>query len=367
MSHNNDYQDYLNALEKRISVSEQEPAEVKKACSPKKRRGRYKVVRLRPVYLLCFLAASVILTVTVSVAAKPKAEPKPQNNIVSGEKYAPAPVKETEEPPLAFAFAENTAEIPASNDAAGAVVINYDKSEVIAARNPHERYYPASTTKVMTLLVAVENIKRYSDTFKFSYEIIDPLYLQQATLAGFESGEEVNMTDLLYGTILPSGADAAVGLAISVSGTEAAFVELMNKKVEELGLENTHFANVTGLHDTNNYTSPYDMAVILGTAMKNPICKKVLSTYQYTASPTEQHPEGLKMEATLFKNMYGTEPGTATIMGGKTGFINESGYCIASYGHNNTTKTDYIVVTMKNSTRWPAFHGQIDLYKEFAK
>lgn len=325
------------------------------------------MVRLRPLYLLCFLIAAVILAVTVSVAAKPKSKPKPQNNNISGEKYSPAPVKEQTEPPLFFEMAENPVEIPAANDAAGAVVINYDTREITAARNPHERYYPASTTKVMTLLVAVENIKRYSDTFKFSYAITDPLYLQEATLAGFENGEEVNMTDLLYGTILPSGADAAVGLALSVAGSEEAFVELMNKKVAELGLKNTHFANVTGLHDKDNYTSAYDMAVILGTAMKNTTCKKVLSTYQYTASPTEQHPEGLKMEATLFKHMHGTEPETATIMGGKTGFVNESGYCIASYGHNNTTGTNYIVVTMKNSTRWPAFHGQIDLYKEFAK
>lgn len=367
MSHNNDYQDYFKTLEQRISNNKPESPEIKKSPAPKKRRGRYKVIRLRPVYLLCFLIAAVILAVAVSVAAKPKSNPKPQNNSVSGEEYASPPVKENEEPPLSFEFADNLTEIPASNDAAGAVVINYDSAEVIAARNPHERYYPASTTKVMTLLVAVENMKRYSDTFKFSYEIIDPLYLQQATLAGFKNGEEVNMTDLLYGTILPSGADAAVGLAMSVAGTEEAFVELMNKRVEKLGLKNTHFANVTGLHDPDNYTSAYDMAVILGTAMENTVCKKVLSTYQYTASPTEQHPEGLKMECTLFKNMYGTEPETATVMGGKTGFVNESGYCIASYGHNNTTQTKYIVVTMKNSGRLPAFLGQINLYKEFAK
>lgn len=367
MSDNNDYKDYFAALERRMTGGTPGTDNKKKVPVPKKRSRRYRVIRLKPLYLLCFLTAAVILAVTVSVAAKRRPEAEPQSNDVSGEEYKAMPVKEEKELPLSFEFSDSLSEIPVSNDAAGAVVVNLDAGEVIAARNPNERYYPASTTKVMTLLVAVENIRNYNDTFKFSYEIIDPLYLQQATLAGFESGEEVNMTDLLYGTILPSGAEAAVGLAISVAGSEEAFVELMNRKVEELGLEDTHFANVTGLHDPDNYTSAYDMAVILGTAMKNTTCKKVLSTYQYTASPTEQHPEGLDMACTLFENMLGTEPETATIMGGKTGFVNESGYCIASYGRNNANGTNYIVVTMKNSSKWPAFHGQIDLYKEFAK
>ncbi|MGN0493865.1 MAG: hypothetical protein ACI4F7_09480, partial [Acutalibacteraceae bacterium] len=110
----------------------------------------------------------------------------------------------------------------------------------------------------------------------------------------------------------------------------------------------------------------YDMAIILETALKNPICKKVISTYQYTTSKTEQHPNGIPLSATLFEYMYGTEPETATILGGKTGFVNESGYCIATYGTNNTTGNEYIAVTLKNSSRWPAFYGQIDLYKQFA-
>ena len=65
--------------------------------------------------------------------------------------------------------------------------------------------------------------------------------------------------------------------------------------------------------------------------------------------------------------MYGTEPETATILGGKTGFVNESGYCVTSFGKSNSSDEEYIVVTMGNSSKWPAFYGQIDLYKEFAK
>ena len=141
----------------------------------------------------------------------------------------------------------------------------------------------------------------------------------------------------------------------------------MNEKVQELGLEDTHFDNVTGLHSENNYSTAYDMAVILDTALKNDLCKKILSTYRYTTASTEHHPEGILLSSTLFTYMYGTEPGTATILGGKTGFVNESGYCIASYGKNNKNGNEYIVVTLSNSARMPAFFGQIDLYKEFAK
>ena len=141
----------------------------------------------------------------------------------------------------------------------------------------------------------------------------------------------------------------------------------MNKKVKELGLKNTHFDNVTGLHSEQNYSTAYDMAVILDAALQNELCKKVLSTYQHTTAVTAQHPEGILLSSTLFNYMYGTEPVTATILGGKTGFVNESGYCIASYGAANENGTEYIVVTLGNSARWPAFYGQIDLYKEFAK
>ena len=141
----------------------------------------------------------------------------------------------------------------------------------------------------------------------------------------------------------------------------------MNKKVKELGLKNTHFTNVTGLHNEQNYTTAYDMAIMLDAAMQNKLCKEILSTYQYTTAKTPQHPEGILLSNTIFEYMYGNEPGTATILGGKTGFVNESGYCIASFGSCNENGNEYIVVTLGNSSRWPAFYGQIDLYKEFAK
>jgi len=177
----------------------------------------------------------------------------------------------------------------------------------------------------------------------------------------------VSMNDLLYGLILPSGADAAMGLAVKIAGNEAAFVKLMNKKAKELGLKDSNFTNCTGLYNENNYTSAYDLAIILDAAMKNKLCREILSSYQHTTAKTEQNPNGILLSSTLFTYMYGTEPETAVITGGKTGFVNEAGYCIASFGRNTAGTEEYIVISMGNSSKWPAFYGQIDLYKQFAK
>lgn len=261
---------------------------------------------------------------------------------------------------------ENTSEPSAEIESKHIIMIDADTRRIVAARNPDERTAPASTTKIMTALVACEQITNFDDTFKMIIEITDPIFLAGATSAGFSIGEEITMTDLLYGCILPSGGDAALGLAYKISGSEAEFVKLMNKKCVELGLKNTHFTNVTGLHDADHYTTAADMAVILEAAMQEPFCRKLLSTFQYTTSKTEQHPEGITLTSTLFSYMYGTEPETAQIDGGKTGYVSESGFCIASYGHANDG-TQYICVTLDASTRWPAVFDQIELYKTYAK
>ena len=362
-----DYSEYMKALEKKLtnstsneSTPEEKHISVYKPTHKKAHKSRlYKVIRIRPAAVIAVIAVIAIIAVTVSVVTR-----RTSRKAISDKNGGTSPVSalsaksnEQSEPPISYEFGADTAEIPVSNDAGAAIIVNLSTHKVTAARNAEERLYPASTTKIMTLLVAQENIKSYDDTFTMTTDITDPLYVAEATVAGFLSGEVIKMTDLLYGTILPSGADAAVGLAIKISGSEAQFVELMNKKVKELGLKNTHFTNVTGLFDKNHYTTAYDMAIILEAAIRDPLCRKILSTYQYKSNPTNKHPDGLPMSATLFNYMYGTEPETATIVGGKTGFVNESGFCIASFGKNNTTENEYIVVTLKNSSRWPAIHG----------
>lgn len=243
------------------------------------------------------------------------------------------------------------------------ILIDADNNEIIASKNGNDRIYPASMTKVMTLIVAVENIKDYNDTFTMTYDILAPLVQQHASRAGFEENEKVKIKDLLYGAILPSGADATVALSEYVSGNENEFVKLMNEKAEELGLKNTHFMNTSGLYDSNHYTTPCDMAVIMEYAIKNPVCRKILSTYQYTTEATDIHPEGILLTSNMFAKMYGDEAEGVTILGGKTGYTDEAGQCLVSFAVKD--EKTYIAVTTKGTGHYSMIYDAIDLYGKY--
>lgn len=371
---NKDYGEYFSAVEKRLNKeknSESESLTNRSHASepnrkPKKIYGG--VFRLRP---WVFAAVAALLIIVLAVAFWPKKAKADEGNVLSdsGSAQNTARAVKDEKAENLFALADaNTAQIGSDIQSECVIVVNCDTNKIAAERNSTQKCYPASTTKIMTLLTAVENIKNYDDTFTFSYEITDPFFIQNATMAGFSNGESVNMTDMLYGTILPSGADACAGLAIKISGSEEEFVKLMNKKADELGLKNTHFTNATGLFDKDHYTTPEDMAVIVRAAMKNGLCKKVLSAYQYTTEATPQHPEGILLTSTLFGHMYGTEPEGADILGGKTGFVSESGYCIASFGKSESENgADYVCVTFKGNGLWTTIYDQINLYTQYAK
>ena len=367
---NKDYGDYFSALEKSVERKSQ-PVKKEIAQNSVKKTPVKKRIRFRPwvyVAVVC-LATTIIITPVLVIGLIAGGFRNSGNDttppITEDTQNTVSEVKD-EKVNLFAVFSEETAEIESDIESESIIVINCDTNKVVASRNATARCYPASTTKIMTILTAVDYITDYNKTFTFSYEITDPFYVENATVAGFSDGEAVNMTDMLYGAILPSGADATTGLAISVAGSEQEFVKLMNKKADELGLKDTHFTNASGLFDKNHYTTAEDMAVIIREAMKNDLCKKVLSTYEYTTKKTPQHPDGIKLTSTLFSYMYGTEPETAKITGGKTGFVSESGYCIASFGKGNSG-AEYVCVTLKGVSLWPTVYDQIDLYSRYAK
>ena len=363
-----DYGDYFDALERRINKNQDNvptgTVRPSAAKAPRYNRRRFRVIRIKFGFLAVITVLIVgIIVGIIGISTHFRAEKKNDKTV---DKTASDVKKDVKSPTFAK-YNSNTVTLGSEVDAANVIIIDVEDNRVVAAKNAEDKAYPASTTKIMTLLVAVENISDLNDTFTMTLDITDPLFVAEASVAGFLDGETITMQDMLYGTILPSGADAAMGLAIKIAGSEEGFVKLMNDKAKSLGLKNTHFTNVSGLYDENHYTTAHDMAVILRTAMENDVCRKVLSTYQYTTSVTPQHSEGILLSSTLFNYMYGTEPETATILGGKTGFVNESGYCIASFGKNNDSLREYIVVTFGSSSRKPAFFGQIDLYKNYAK
>ena len=246
-----------------------------------------------------------------------------------------------------------------------AVLLDVSGNTVLARRNADTRIYPASLTKIMTLLVASEKITDFDATFTMTHEIIAPLIRQDATRAGFTEGEAVNMLDLMYGAALPSGADATMGLAEFLCGSEGSFVELMNQKVQQLGLKDTHFVNTSGLHDPEHYTTATDMAMIVEAAIKNSLCREILSTYQYTTAPTPQHPEGILLESTMFSRMYGNEVENVTILGGKTGYTLESGHCLASFAQKDGK--EYIAVTINGTGRYKPIYDAFEIYEGYIK
>ncbi len=325
----------------------------------RRRARKRRLYRIRQRIIECCVLALLITVVVVPIriARHRRSEPTDQTPTVS------EPL--TEQKPVFPEYTAQTVTLTDEVDADYALLMDVTDNRVLAAKDADVRTYPASVTKVMTLLVAVENITDFTETFTVTYALTDPLYLANATVAGFSNNEAVTMEDLLYGTILPSGADACQALALHVAGTDEAFVAMMNERARKMGLKNTHFTNTSGLHDRDHYTTAEDMAVILRTAMENEHCRQVLSTYQYTTSSTPQHPEGILLTSTLFSRMYGTEPDGATVVAGKTGYTTEAGHTVVSYAEG-LDGHDYILVTLKGSNRWKATSDAINLYTEFS-
>lgn len=243
-----------------------------------------------------------------------------------------------------------------------AVLIDVDNNQLLAVKGEaDDQIYPASMTKLLTLIVAIEHNEDPNATFTMTADVLNPLWEQSASMAGFADGETITFTDLLYGAALPSGADATAGLAIMTAGSEEAFVELMNQKVEELGLKHTHFMNASGLHDEAHYSTPTDIALIMEYCAKNDLCREVISTYTYTTTATEQHPDGIKLTSTVFNKMYGNEVPGITIVGGKTGYTDEAGQCLASFAETPDGHR-YVAVTSKGAGKFSTVFDAFKLY-----
>ena len=213
-----------------------------------------------------------------------------------------------------------------------AIIVRRSTGEKIFDLRSQERMYPASMTKLMTALVAYEQIPDLQTKITLDSAMFDPLYEEGASMAGFSADEEVTAEDLLYGVLLPSGAECCIGLAEYISGSEEAFVELMNQKAAELGMNQTHFCNPTGLHDENHYTTVSDLAILLETVLEEEPLRQIITTQNHTCAPTNLHPEGVSFMSSLFEYMPQDIAASGLILGGKTGYTSEAGQCLASLG-----------------------------------
>lgn len=251
------------------------------------------------------------------------------------------------------------------------VLIDVTDQTVLAEKGYKSQISPASMTKILTVLTAAEALgitdgteDVLNDTFTMTIEITDYCYINDCSIAGFSVGEEISVRDLFYGTILPSGADAAVGLATYVSGSHEAFMELMNEKLRALGIsDSTHFTNCVGLYNENHYSTVYDIAIILKVASENPFCREVLSAHTYNTSPTEQHTEGILLSNWFLRRIEDKDTHGEVICG-KTGYVTQSRSCAASLAVDINGR-EYLCVTAGSSSSWQCIYDQQRLYEKY--
>jgi len=271
-------------------------------------------------------------------------------------------------PPIQFIETEDTAYIYAEEVmSTNAVLIREDTNEIAAVKGAYERISPASMTKVLTVLVAAEHISpdELDNPFSMTLDITDYAYKNDCSSVGFLENEVVTVRDLFYGTVLPSGGDAAVGLATYVAGSHEAFIDMMNAKLEELGLgETAHFTNCVGLYDKEHYCTVYDMAVIMKAAVQNEMCREFLSLHTYTTTATEQHPEGITISNWFLRRIEDKDTG-GLVIGAKTGYVTESGSCAVSYATCGEDEIPYICVTTGAHSGWRCIYDHVEIYNRY--
>ena len=250
-------------------------------------------------------------------------------------------------------------------DANYAVVYDLDNGSILAEKNASQSMYPASMTKVMSLLVFAENLPDMNKKLTITQDIVSFVQARGASNCGFVVGEQVTVKDLLYGVILPSGADAVLALCKEVSGSEAAFAERMNKRAREMGLSGyCNFQNATGLFHSTHRMTVKDMAQIMAVAMQNPRAREVLMTENYQTAPTNKHAEGLKFTNLFLQRIKTQDSGGATVQMAKTGYVSQSKFCVVTAGKGRSGK-NLLIVTGQSSNTWQAIKDQALLYKIF--
>ncbi len=224
-----------------------------------------------------------------------------------------------------------------------AILIRLTDHTILMQKNSEEIIYPASLTKMMTAIVAIENLPDLKEGIKLANSMFQGLYQANASMAGFQPGERVRAIDLLYGVLLPSGAECCVALADQIAGSEQNFVKLMNQKAADLGMNNTHFENAIGLHNENHYTTVKDLSILLNYALQNDIFREIFTSSRHSTQPTNKHPGGITFYNTMFEELNNQNIIGGNILGGKTGYTGEAGLCLASLA--KVDKQEYILIS----------------------
>ncbi len=237
------------------------------------------------------------------------------------------------------------------SDVGAALLIETNTDTVLFSLNANEKKYPASLTKIMTCLIALE-LGDPDEIITVSQSALDGFVAGDGTMSEDHllAGEQMRLEDLLYLTMLESANEACMVLAEHFAGSVEAFVQLMNDKAAELGCTGTHFANPHGLHNTDHYTTARDMSILATEALKNPTFKAITSSYKYTLPATNMR-EARTVYTTnqlINKDMAGNHYFYSKASGVKTGFTTPAGRCLVSTVSDG--ELDFLSVIMQAQT-----------------
>ncbi len=228
--------------------------------------------------------------------------------------------------------------------AQSAIVMEINTGAILYSKNIHEKLYPASTTKLLTCLIASEKTS-LDEMVTFSHDAVFTIPRGSSNM-GMDQGEAISMEEALYGILVGSANEVANAVAEHIGGTMEDFAEMMNVRAAELGCTDSHFMNANGLHDDDHYTSAYDLATISRSFFRNELLSKIAGTPSYHFEPTATQPDDfiLRTHNKLVNNEYPYEG----LIGGKTGYTDDARQTLVSCAEKNGMKL--ICVVMKDES-----------------
>ena len=355
-----------------------------------KARFRFKFdpkTALSLVIVIILLAVTLVFTTVLLIGGRdvyfdfPSKPPKVESSSGVAAEKGDFPYADGVSGNVLLPWADKVDIIPADSiNSSHAALADLSTGEIIASRKADEVIYPASMTKVMTLIVVVENLPSeecLQDEITISDAVYSAMKAEGSSGIGMDAGEKLTVESLLYALMLKSDGIAACELARYVAGSEEDFVELMNQKAEKMGLSNTHFENPTGLHHPDHKTTAREIASIMAYAMNMKLCRKILLTQSYNAPCVGA--DGAKFTYTLYHNLivtrFGelkkqnpslpTQPNKMNVAAGKTGFTNEARYCLVTYAES-ADGHGYVCVTAEGANYNACIADYITIYNTYA-
>ncbi|MBP5253793.1 MAG: D-alanyl-D-alanine carboxypeptidase [Lachnospiraceae bacterium] len=246
----------------------------------------------------------------------------------------------------------------APNISAGsAILIDADSRQILYAKHATVPMYPASTTKLMTALLTLER-SGLTDIVDFPFSAVN--IPSGSSHIGMRRGEKMVLRECLYGLLLPSANEVANALAEHVSGSQTAFVGLMNERAYRMGCVNTHFVNANGLHDENHYTCAYDLALIMQACIQSDTFVTISSSLSYVHHADELLNKDIPMTNTNMMIRSTSEYYNSAVICGKTGHTDEAGYNLVTYAEKDGTRLIAVVMGCENGGHFASTQSLLD-------